>query len=208
MINQLLNRVFTASLLLVLILPVTSGFAQELAVKDSETSEPDLKTVLDNTAVLPPAKVLFREHRHNPMLKEPMILTGYLEYLAPGHLRKVIETPFSESFTVNDGKIEIQQGGKSKRLSLNKSKPLQAMLGGIEAVLAGQTEKLADTFDYDLAGSECDWTLTLVPKSKKIASHLSAMSVRGDDSVTQSIRIDQNDNEWSLMEILNESAPQ
>jgi hypothetical protein len=109
---------------------------------------------------------------------------------------------------VNDGKIEIQQDGKSKRLSLNKSKPLQALLGGIEAVLAGQTDKLADTFDYDLAGSDCDWTLTLVPKSKRIASHLSAMTVRGDDSVTRSIRIDQNDDEWSLMEILNESDPQ
>lgn len=162
----------------------------------------DLKTVLDNTAVEPPSKVNFREQRHNPMLKEPLLLTGYLEYIKPGHLGKVIETPFNEVFMVEDGKIEIQQKGKTRRLSLNRSKPLKAMLEGIEAVLAGHSEQLAEAFDYELTGSECDWTLRLVPKSKKIASHLSAMTVTGTDIATTSIRTDQGDGEWSLMDIV------
>lgn len=162
----------------------------------------DLKTVLDNTAVQPPAKVNFREQRHNPMLKEPLLLSGYLEYIKPGHLGKMVETPFNEAFVVEDGKIEIQQQGKTKHLSLNKSKPLKVMLEGIEAVLAGHAEQLAESFDYELSGSECDWTLRLVPKSEKIAAHLSVMTVTGTESATTSIRIDQGDNEWSLMEII------
>ena len=162
----------------------------------------DLKTVLDNTAVQPPAKVNFREQRHNPMLKEPLLLSGYLEYIKPGHLGKVVETPFNEAFVVEDGKIEIQQQGKTKRLSLNKSKPLKAMLEGIEAVLAGHAEQLAEAFDYELTGSDVEWTLRMVPKSEKIAAHLSIMTVTGTESATTSIRIDQGDNEWSLMEII------
>ena len=67
----------------------------------------DLNTVFEKVAVIAPASVAFREERHNPMLKEPIVLTGYLEYLKPGHLRKVIETPFQESFLIADDQIEI-----------------------------------------------------------------------------------------------------
>lgn len=184
----------TLTLSLLLVLTTGGAFAQDL----------DLQTVLDNTGVTPPAKVAFSEQRHNPMLKEPLLLGGFLEYLAPGYLRKVVESPFSESFSVNEGKIEIEQGGKIKRISLNKSKPLKAMLNAVEAILAGDTAALLETFEYELSGSECDWTLTLVPKSKRIAAHLSSMTVKGDDTATLSIRIDQNDKEWSLMEILKD----
>lgn len=172
-----------------------------LLVSASSAWALDLKTVLDNTAVKPPANVSFSEQRHNPMLKEPLLLTGYLEYIKPGHLGKVIETPFNETFVVEDGKVVIQRQGKTRRLSLSKSKPLKAMLEGIEAVLAGHTEQLAEVFDYELTGDECNWILRLVPKSRKIATHLSVMTVTGTDKVTTSIRIDQGDDEWSLMSI-------
>ena len=176
-------------------------FALSICAAMAQTLE--LQTVLDNTGVTPPAKVEFQEQRHNPMLKEPLLLSGFLEYLAPGELSKVVESPFSESFSVREGKIEIEQGGKIRRLSLNKSKPLKAMLTAIEAVLAGDTSTLLETFDYELSGSESDWSLKLMPKSKRIAAHLTAMTVKGDAVATQSIRIDQNDDEWSLMDILN-----
>lgn len=162
----------------------------------------ELQAVLNNTAVNPPAKVQFREQRHNPMLKEPLLLSGYLEYIKPGHLGKVVETPFKEAFILEDGKIEIQQKGKTRRLSVNKSKPLKAMLDGIEAVLAGDSEKLASSFEYQLDGSQHEWKLYLIPKSKKVAKHLSAMTVTGTDVSTTSIRIDQSEDEWSQMDIV------
>ena len=163
----------------------------------------DLNTVFENTAVVAPARVGFREERFNPMLKEPIVLTGYLEYLKPGYLRKVIETPFEESFLIADDQIEIVQDGKTRRLSLSKSKPIRAMLAGIEAILAGQTEKLASLFDYELTGTQCSWSLSLKPKSKRIASHLTGMLVKGDEKAMSSIRIDMKKGEWSLMEIVH-----
>lgn len=176
-----------------------------LVASSAIAQSPDLQTVLDNTGIKPPARVGFNEQRHNPMLKEPLLLSGFLEYLAPGHLRKVVESPFSESFSVNEGKIEIEQGGKTRRLSLNKSKPLKAMLNAIEAILAGHTASLVEAFDYQLSGSVSDWTLKLVPKSTKIAAQLSSMTVKGNDTATHSIRIEQSDNEWSLMDILHDA---
>jgi len=166
----------------------------------------ELQEILENTAVAPPARVDFREERHNRMLKEPIVLTGYLEYASPGHLRKVIETPVAESFLVADGQIEIEQDGKTRRLSLGKSKPLQAMLGGIEAILAGHTERLDESFDTELSGAGDDWTLQLKPKSKRISAHLTGMQVMGDEHAVNSIRIDMKDGEWSRMDILHDAA--
>ena len=166
----------------------------------------NLQDVLDNTAVTPPARVGFREERHNRMLKEPIVLTGYLEYVSPGHLRKVIETPEAESFLIADGQIEIVQDGKTRRLSLGKSKPLQAMLGGIEAILAGHTEQLNESFDAELSGASDDWSLQLKPKSRRISAHLTGMQVKGDSNAVNSIRIDMKDGEWSLMEIQHAAA--
>jgi hypothetical protein len=166
----------------------------------------DLQEILENTAVVPPARVGFREERHNPMLKEPILLTGYLEYPQPGHLRKVVETPVEESFLIADGQIEITRDGRTRRLSLGKSKPLQAMLGGIEAILAGQTDKLREAFDMELSGTSDDWLLQLQPKSRQISAHMTGMQVKGDDNAVSSIRIDMKDGEWSLMEILHTGA--
>lgn len=166
----------------------------------------DLKEILKNTAVTPPARVGFREQRHNRMLKEPIVLTGYLEYPAPGQLRKVIETPVAESFLIADGQIEITQEGETRRLSRGKSRPLQAMLSGIEAILAGQTDQLSALFDMELSGCSDDWSLQLQPKSKRISAHLTGMQVKGDDNAVNSIRIEMKGGEWSLMDILHAEA--
>jgi hypothetical protein len=161
----------------------------------------ELKTVLDNTAVTPPARVEFREERYNPMLKEPILLSGYLEYLESGHLRKVVETPFEEAFLITEGYIEIERDGETRRLSVGKSKLIRAMLGGIEAILAGQADKLDSLFRYELSGTEDCWSLHLEPLSRKIARQLKSMLVQGDEHSTHSIRLDLKDGEWSLMEI-------
>lgn len=163
----------------------------------------DLNTVFENVAVTAPDKVAFREERYNPMLKEPIVLTGYLEYLKPGHLRKVIETPFKEAFLVADGQIEISRDGKVRKLSLSKSKPIRAMLGGIEAILAGQSDNIDDMFHHELTGTSCSWALRLEPRSKKISAHLTSMLVKGNEETLNSIRVDMKKGEWSLMEILH-----
>ena len=188
------NRLITVQRLIVialLMLTSTCGWSLEL------------ETVLKNTAVTPPSKVRFLEQRHNRLLKEPMLLTGYLEYVKTGQLRKVIETPFEEAFFITENYIEIERDGKTRRLSLNRSKPIRAMLGGIEAILAGQAEKLTSLFHYELSGTSSCWSLRLEPLSERISAHLSAMYVEGDDDSAISIRLELKDGEWSLMEFLN-----
>jgi len=173
-------------------LALTSTFAWPL----------DLNTVLESTAVAPPARVRFREERHNPLLREPLVLTGYLEYLEAGRLRKVVETPFEEAFLIDADHIEIERNGETRKLSLNKNKVLRTMLGGIEAILSGRTDHLASVFQYELSGTSSSWTLRLEPLSQSVSRHLTGLLVKGDDNSVNSIRFELNEGEWHLMEIV------
>lgn len=168
----------------------------------------ELATVLENTIVTPPARVQFREERHNSMLSQPLVMTGYLEYLEEGRLRKVIETPFSESFLVDGDRIEFSRDGQVRSVALGRSKALQSMLGGIEAILAGRTEELSAVFDYELSGTATAWTLQLKPRSRRLSQQLNGLQVSGDGTAVTSIRFDLKDDEWHLLEILEDDPDQ
>ena len=70
-------------------------------------------------------------------------------------------------------------------------------------ILAGQTDKLDEMFNYELTGTSCSWALRLEARTKKISAHLTRMLVKGDEEILSSIRVDMKKGEWSLMEILH-----
>ena len=186
------GRLLVACALLVLLSPATPASAL------------DIRDVLLNTAVTPPARVGFREERHNALFKEPFLLTGYLEYLEAGKLRKVIETPFAESFLIDADTIVIERDGTTRRLPLRKSRSLMTILGAIESLLAGDSDKLESVFALQIAGESASWSVRMTPTSRRIARRLEGLQVDGDASSVTSIRINLTDGEWHLMEILRD----
>jgi hypothetical protein len=192
----------TATLLATLLLMSLSTVAA------ADASSLELQTVLASTTVTPPARVGFHEQRHNPLLEVPLVLTGYLEYLEAGVLRKAIETPFQEALLVNTDHIVIERQGETRKLSLNKSRSLKTILGAIEAILAGEADKLAAVFDYELSGTAGSWSVKLTPISRRIARQLTSLQVYGDDESVTSIRVDLKDGEWHQMDILRDDPEQ
>jgi len=166
----------------------------------------ELEQVLTNTLITPPTSVSFREERHNPLLKEPMVLTGRLEYLEAGALRKVVTAPFEESYLVGPGQIEIERDGETRKLSIGKSGPLRTMLSGIEAILAGEVANIESVFVSELSGTEDQWVLLLKPRSRRVAKYLKGLQVTGDEQAVNSIRFDMKGDEWHVMEILHNAA--
>ena len=162
----------------------------------------ELQEVLRATAVEPPARVRFREERHNPLLENPLILTGYLEYLGPAQMRKVIETPFEEAFLIDAAHIEVEREGKVQRIPLRQARSLQSMLVGIEAVLAGNESRIEKDFRYELGGEKQAWSMRLEPLSRRVARNLASILVQGNASNVQNIRINLSNGEWQLIELL------
>jgi hypothetical protein len=165
----------------------------------------ELSAVLEATRVSPPAQVAFREERHNPLFEEPLLLDGYLEYLGPGVLRKVIESPFREAFLIEGGDILVQRDGETRRLPIKRSKALETILGAIEAILAGEVERLDRVFDYEISGCESDWSVELKPRSRRISKHIARLRIDGDDHAVNRILIDLRDGEYHVMTILHEA---
>ena len=166
----------------------------------------ELQAILDYTMITPPARIGFREERHNKMLKEALVRTGYLEYLDEGRLSKVVETPFQEAFLIEVDRIIIERDGEIRTLPLSKSRSLKAMLGGIEAILAGHADRLLQVFSYELNCTDETWSMVLKPVSHRIARQFNALVVTGNDRAVTSIRFNLKDGEWHLMELL-ESDP-
>lgn len=162
----------------------------------------ELEAVLNSVAVSPPSRVDFREERHNPMLQDPMMLTGYLEYLGAGVLHKVIQTPFEEALLVNHDQVTIERDGEVRRLALGRSRSLKTILGAIEAILSGDSNKLESIFDYELSGTSDEWSVRLTPISRRIAKHLSSLQIKGGDQALSSIRVDLEPGEWHVIHIL------
>jgi hypothetical protein len=165
----------------------------------------DLRAVMENTAVAPPAQVGFQEERHNPIFDEPMLLTGRLEYLASGTLRKIIETPFEEDILIEAGHVVVARDGETRKLALNRSRALKTILGAIEAILSGNSDELEAVFHCELSGTDDAWALQMTPISRSVARRITRLEVRGDDQSVTSIRINLQDDEWHLMSITRNS---
>jgi len=165
----------------------------------------DLRSVLENTAVAPPAQVGFQEERHNPIFDEPMLLTGRLEYLASGTLRKIIETPFEEDILIEADHVIVARDGETHKLALNRSRGLKTILGAIEAILSGNSDELEAVFHCELSGTDDAWALQMTPISRSVARRITRLEVRGDDQSVTSIRINLQDDEWHLMSITRNS---
>ena len=168
----------------------------------------ELDAILEKAAVTPPSRVGFREVRHNPMLKEPLVLTGHLEYLSDGVLRKTIATPFEESFLIESDRIVIERAGDVRTLPLKKSRSLRTILGTIEAILSGQTDKIESEFTHQIGGTPRAWSVMLAPVSRSMRRQLVSLQVTGDDRSVTSIRIDLKGGEWHVMEVFHDDIEQ
>lgn len=173
------------------------------AVAATDEEAISLAEILGATAIDPPQSVRFREERHNPMLKEPMVLTGTLEYLERGTLRKKVETPFMESYLVEPGQISVERESGTEIIRGNRGKFISGFLGGIESVLAGDAATLEASFQVNLDGTRDSWTLVLTPRSKRLAKHLQNLEVTGGCDTVEHIRV-QLDEEFHVMELLHD----
>jgi hypothetical protein len=180
--------------------------AMSVMLRPADVWALDLQEVLRATAVKPPARVRFREERHNPLLENPLILTGYLEYLGPAQLRKVIETPFEEAFLIDATHIVVEREGQVQRIPLRQARSLQSMLAGIEAVLAGNESRIEKDFRYELGGEKDAWSMRLEPLSRRAARNLGSILVQGDASNVQIIRINLSNGEWQLIELFEDGG--
>ncbi len=167
----------------------------------------DLPSLLAATRVEPPARVPFSETRHNPLFDTPLELEGYVEYLAPGVLRKVIESPFEEALLIDAGKVSVRSDGETRQLPARSRRALATLLTPVEALLAGDATPLRSAFDYAIAGGEPSWRIELTPKARRLSKHLTSVSISGAYGAVNEIHTELEGGERHVMRLHHDDAP-
>jgi hypothetical protein len=147
-------------------------------------STPDPLAPVTGLAQKPPAQVAFAEARFSALLSRPLVVSGQLSWEGGERLRRHVDMPYVETTLIDGGEVSMHRAGRGTRhFSLDRAPPLKALLESLVAVLSGQPARLRKVFDVqrtDVAGEMKVWSLSLTPKSPRLARSLTGIRLDGD----------------------------
>ncbi len=145
-------------------------------------------------------EVAFREERHSDVLAEPAVFEGRLTYdAATNVMSKHVESPLPFSMTVDERYVTVTRDDKSRRLKLSARPELRALLEGFRGLLTGDIDALEEHFELDFVDSDEAWRLTMTPRSRRLARHVDALLVDGDQSRVTAICTQMTNGDWQHM---------
>lgn len=137
-----------------------------------------------------PANTLFKEVRFDPVLSEPVVLSGELAWLGGDHLKRIVVSPWSESTDVDRGEVTLsRQGHGTRHFSLTRAPELEGVLGSFQSLLSGNSKQLLKFFSAEVEGDRDGWTLQLVPREAALREKVARIDVFGADQAPRCMRI-------------------
>jgi outer membrane lipoprotein-sorting protein len=128
----------------------------------------------------------FREERHNPMLKDPVVNEGKVWFTLPDKIRREIDgkTP---STTVIDGKKMSIYYPNFKEVEVYDMEKRPMLKDSISAITAGLDFRRVTNF-YTIEGSKDDseYHLRLTPKTASVKKLVQSVDVTIDENLTPS----------------------
>jgi outer membrane lipoprotein-sorting protein len=153
------------------------------------------------------AKARFVERKYIKLLKEPLEVTGTLEYRAPDHLERRTLMPKPESFVVDGDVLTVENArGQRRTFALQDNAVLWAFVESIRSTLKGDLGVLRQFYDVTLEGGEKGWSLSLLPKQPKMSAIISMISVSGSAAKIRTIEIRETRGDRSIMTV-SEDGP-
>ena len=166
----------------------------------------DAATLIAALARPAPASTAYTEVRFARPLRAPLVLHGQLDYGGGDRLGKRIDTPYRETTTIGAGVARVEREGHAPReISLERVPVLAALLGGLSALLGGDTAALADRYAIALGAEGDAWTLTLRPRAAELARHLRAIVVDGHGHEPGCLSLEEAEGDASVL-LLGELA--
>jgi len=149
----------------------------------------------------------FTETKYIAMLDKPVESSGELFYTAPDRLEKRTIKPKPETMILNHGTLVIERGRQQHRLQLQDYPELEAFVGSIRGILAGDRNALERNYRLILDGTVERWTLQLLPVDEKMQAVVTRIRIEGTRYAVRSVEIIQADGDRSLMLIEKLAAP-
>ena len=157
------------------------------------TPDASIETLLTTLARTPPRAIAFTEIRSSALLEAELIVSGTLEYAAPGKLSRIVSQPYEERTDIDGDEVRITRPDRpERRFSLKRAPELRGLLTSFSAILGGDHAALEREFDLSLATAQADWQLTLTPRNKRARASIGSIRVRGAGDTPTCITIGGN----------------
>ncbi|MDQ3196584.1 MAG: outer membrane lipoprotein carrier protein LolA [Pseudomonadota bacterium] len=155
-------------------------------------------------SAVPSTSLRFTEKKYVAILKEPLTLSGTLNYKRPDFIEKHVLSPHEERYTVAGVNVRVESKGKKRDLSLDAYPVIRAFVDSIRATLAGDGQTLQRFYRTELRGARDAWVLNLEPLDAQMAEQVSTIRLSGAGSTVDEVVVFEPGGDKSVMTI----APQ
>ena len=188
-----LNAGRRALLLAAMVVPVL--------VLPARAADFELPALMELLAAVPSSRDSFSETKHSAVLSAPLLLKGTLAYTRPDRLEKSVLAPYEERTVVagNSVTVENRTLQQSRTFSLSSSSPVSAFVESMRATLAGDRAALERHYRVQLGGKAESWSMTLVPREKKLASLVKRIQIGGARERLRRIEVEEASGDRSVM---------
>ena len=112
-------------------------------------------------------------------LDEPLVSKGELVYKRPGQLNKLITDPDRIEQRIEGDRLTVIHNDEARSIQLSEQPVLAAGIYALQAVLDGNENNLRKLFELKYSELDIDWTLSLIPKNKKVADSIDLIVFQG-----------------------------
>ncbi len=161
----------------------------------------DLDQLMQSLATTQTGHASFIEKKFVAILDKPVESSGELFYTAPDRLEKRTLQPKAETMVLDKDKLIVEQRGKKHVLSLQSYPEIAAFIDSIRGTLAGDRKSLERSYKLDMAGTQQNWNLSLLPLADKMKKVVTSIDISGSGNTLETIEIKQADGDSSLMTI-------
>jgi hypothetical protein len=166
----------------------------------------DADTLIAKLARPAPASIAFTEVRVSPLLREPLVISGELEFSGPGSLDRHVRKPYHEDTSIRGESVRVErEGEQSRSFALKRAPELRGLLAGFSSLLSGDVAGLKRSFEVQTQGTEQAWTLQLVPLDARARKRLQKLEIVGHDAIPRCFSLLTGDGGASVM-VLGEAA--
>lgn len=150
----------------------------------------------------------FEEEIHSSLLTQPLIVRGVLRFLPPSTLEKEVLEPYRERYLIEGDRVTFESERKhvKKTISLEAYPALRNFVEAFRAGLAGDAERLQQTYETTLDGDRRAWTLLLRPQDpgRSMVEHI---LFAGSGGRIATITVRRADGDRSVMKLSTGSRP-
>jgi Outer membrane lipoprotein carrier protein LolA-like len=145
----------------------------------------------------------FTQERRIHYVRDPLLSSGYLRFIAPDHLEMIVGSPEAESFIYDDGVLSFNKAGEehTDQVSVDSNLLLSAMFSGLIGTLSGNEGELKRVFFVKFEAGGCNWRLNLIPKSKRVLEKVLEIELRGMEQHIDEVEIRQANGDHSILRI-------